>query len=443
MAKVIPVVDLYTETFHTWLNRTNEIISTISSEVLTANSSQGITGSGNAPKNSRLIGSFTANTLYSDSIINDGYTANASHFVFSPTVSVLAAGTTGDTGQVLTTDGSAVYWSSPPGSGTVTLVANGPGLIGGNIRTTGTLSVKAGLGIRVDASGVSINTVYLSTISTNAKTLLNKTWASPDNIGSSAPASGTFTTASADKYLINNKDTFLLDSTVFRTAGYIDALTPGKGTTGGFRLRTTSSTNDPHAYFQITNSVGDKQIALVDIDKSGNWGWSNTASFKGGISIEGGNISLTNGDLADLDDGFGSLRFTKGVKIYTGKKSGTAAITLNADGTAYAGSNKFLTLLDFTSNTKAEPTGYTKLPGGIIMAWGVVSVSGDSTASVSFSPSNLFTNLWNVQLTYESDRVGRGTNQDNSSVYGLTNTGFVIANDDGNTRNHYWFAIGN
>jgi hypothetical protein len=425
------------------LNRTNEIISIISSEVLTANSTQGVTGSISAPKNSRLIGSFTANTLYSSSIINEGYTSNASHFVFSPSVAVFAAGAAGDSGQVLTTDGSAVYCSNPPGSGTVTLVANGAGLIGGNIRTTGTLSVKAGPGIRVDAAGVSVNTAYISTLATNAKTLLNKNWASPDNIGTTTPATGTFTTASADKYIIRNKDTFLLDSTVLRTAGYIDALTPGTGTTGGFRLRATNSTTNPHAYFQITNSVGDKQIAYVDINKEGNWGWSNTASFKGGISTDGGNIALTNGDLADLGDGYGSLRFSNGVKIYTGNKSGTAAITLNTNGTAYAGDDKFLTLKDFTTNTKSDQTGYTKLPGGIIMAWGVVSVGGDSTASVSFSPSNLFTNLWNVQLTYESDRVGRGTNQDNSSVYGLTNTGFVIANDDGTTRNHYWLAIGN
>ena len=63
MAKKIPNVDVLTETFDTWLNRTNSVIDILGSEVITANSTLGTTGSPTNPLNSRLWGTFTANTI--------------------------------------------------------------------------------------------------------------------------------------------------------------------------------------------------------------------------------------------------------------------------------------------------------------------------------------------------------------------------------------------
>jgi hypothetical protein len=389
MAKQIANVDIQTETFNTWLLRTNDIISALSSEVLTANSTQGITGSINESKNARLYGTFTANTIATNS-----YTANSTHFVISPSAKLLLNNSNGGAGQVLTTDGSVVYWSSPPGSGTVTKIITGNGLAGGPIDTTGTITVKAGTGIKVDTSGVSVNTTYISTLTTNATTLLNKSWASPDEIGVTTPSTGTFTTITADQYKIRNVDTFLLNSTSFRFNGYIDALTPAGGRTGGVRIRATDSST-PHAYFQITNSVGNQEIAYADITNDGNWAWSNSASFDGDITTTG-NINLNNGDIADLDDGYGSLRFTNGVKIYSPNKGGTAAITLKSDGTAYLGENKIISAADFendTSMTRALASvggytsygGYTKLPNGIIIQWGQLANANADTGASTFS----------------------------------------------------------
>lgn len=60
------------------------------------------------------------------------------------TSAIIANNVAGTSGQVLTSNGSAVYWSTvSSGSGTVTSITAGTGLSGGTITTTGTLSVNA------------------------------------------------------------------------------------------------------------------------------------------------------------------------------------------------------------------------------------------------------------------------------------------------------------
>src|SRR6056300_194040 len=86
------------------------------------------------------------------------------------TVSTLEAnGTAGDAGQVLTTNGSNVYWSSVAGGGggTVTQVNTGIGLTGGPITTTGTVSVNPNTGIVANASGLFVNSAYIETLDAN------------------------------------------------------------------------------------------------------------------------------------------------------------------------------------------------------------------------------------------------------------------------------------
>lgn len=94
---------------------------------------------------------------------------------------IIANGSIGASGQTLTSNGSATYWS-PTGTGTVTSVGSGNGLTGGAITTTGTLSVLAnngitanstglfvtpGTGTVVNATGVHVNATYINTISSN------------------------------------------------------------------------------------------------------------------------------------------------------------------------------------------------------------------------------------------------------------------------------------
>jgi hypothetical protein len=66
---------------------------------------------------------------------------------------VIANGATGSNGQVLTSNGTGVYWSTVSGGG-VTGVNTGIGLTGGPITNTGTISVLANNGLSANATGV-------------------------------------------------------------------------------------------------------------------------------------------------------------------------------------------------------------------------------------------------------------------------------------------------
>ena len=156
----IPTIDILTDTWQTVINRTNSLITALSTEVLTANSIGSTTGSPISPRNASLYGSFSANNL---ATIAGKFSANDTFIVIGNQVKVLANSSIGNTGYVLTSGGIGgdVYWSNP---GSVTSVANGAGLVGGPITTSGTLSVKAGTGIIVNANGVNIDTTVVGSV---------------------------------------------------------------------------------------------------------------------------------------------------------------------------------------------------------------------------------------------------------------------------------------
>jgi hypothetical protein len=70
---------------------------------------------------------------------------------------VFANGGLGTSGQVLTSNGSGVYWAPSGGTGTVTSVATGSGLTGGAITSSGTISVLANNGIVANSTGLFVN----------------------------------------------------------------------------------------------------------------------------------------------------------------------------------------------------------------------------------------------------------------------------------------------
>ena len=112
--------------------------------------------------------------------------ANSSRFVIGTAVGLQANGGIGTSGQVLTSNATTVYWSTPT-TGTVTSVASGNGLTGGPITSTGTLSVLANNGIIanstgtfvfgntglvVNSTGVHVNSSYIGTLTANNATNL-------------------------------------------------------------------------------------------------------------------------------------------------------------------------------------------------------------------------------------------------------------------------------
>ena len=139
------------------------------------------------------------------SIYANSITSNVNFVVpvnFSANVGAITSnGSTGTAGQVLTSNGSATYWSTISGSGTVTSVATGNGVTGGPITTTGTISVVAnngitsntsglfvtqGTGTVVNATGVHVNSTYIGTIASNSATYANSSVTNTFTVGTAS-----------------------------------------------------------------------------------------------------------------------------------------------------------------------------------------------------------------------------------------------------------------
>jgi hypothetical protein len=100
----------------------------------------------NTSYSSRPVWSIFANSNVSDFEI---------HAKVRPNAGIVANGSTGSSGTVLTSDGSGgLYWATVSGTGTVTSVDTGNGLTGGPFTVSGTLSVVANDGIIANSSGV-------------------------------------------------------------------------------------------------------------------------------------------------------------------------------------------------------------------------------------------------------------------------------------------------
>ena len=78
---------------------------------------------------------------------------------------IVANGSIGTNGHVLHSNGSGMYWAVDDQG--VTSISAGAGLTGGNITSTGTLSILANTGIIANASGTYVNGAYIATIVVN------------------------------------------------------------------------------------------------------------------------------------------------------------------------------------------------------------------------------------------------------------------------------------
>lgn len=97
---------------------------------------------------------------------------------------IVARGSNGTSGQVLTSNGSGIFWSDVAGSGgtgTVAYIEAGNGIStssGNPITSTGVLNVRAGTGLIANATGVYVNAAYINTLASNNAMYLNGNQAS-------------------------------------------------------------------------------------------------------------------------------------------------------------------------------------------------------------------------------------------------------------------------
>ena len=125
---------------------------------------------------------FRLNSTGGLEIINSAYTANIFNLTDAGVLSVpqiSAGGSTGTSGQVLSSTGTGIQWiNASSGSGSVTSITAGTGLTGGTITTSGTIAI--------DSTVVTL---------TGTQTLTNKTLTSPTltTPALGTPASGIMT----------------------------------------------------------------------------------------------------------------------------------------------------------------------------------------------------------------------------------------------------------
>lgn len=473
MARQFANVDIQVDTFGSWISRTNQLLESFSSEVLTANSTSGVTGSTTNKRNATLYGNFNTNTVYvADSFkVGTGISANTTTFTFGPAIKVIADSQVGLTGQILTMGTTGLKWTYA-GSGTVTKVTGGNGLSGGDITSTGTLTVKPSSGITVGAAGVAVDAAYIATLdSGNAAKLQTYTWASPGKIGSTVANTGTFTTATATSYSITGDTFFTFTGSQLSTRGYIDSTTPATGTIGGVNLR--ASNGGTTARLRVTDFAATTTYGTATINNSGLWSWSGaggisttgdltaaSASLTGNLTVStgnasGGGITLSDaGDIADLNDGYASMRFTNGVKIYSANKGGTPAITLNSTGTAFLGANKVLTLADFDADTSMSISlspyntgytsygGWTKLPNGIIIQWGQLGNANATPNGSSFNFPIAFPHAC-LSLVGSVASPNAQYGKQNNPTFWITSTStFGASSWDASPIPHMFIAIG-
>ena len=89
-------------------------------------------------------------------------------------------------------------------------------------------------------------------------------------------------------------------------------------------------------------------------------------------------------------------------------------------------------------------SGYVKLPGGLIMQWGVITAFYANTYSVSFPiafPTSCFGVTGSFQNTHN---VGSDNNTYAISLFNKTNSGFTLIHggSTGSNMNIFWIALG-
>ena len=103
---------------------------------------------------------------------------------------------------------------------------------------------------------------------------------------------------------------------------------------GHLRIGTAGAKN---IYFRTNN------VDRAYFDSSGNMNITNSLTVSSGNTTGGGLILADDGDIVDLNDGYCSMRFSNGVRVYSAKSGGSpvillansGAITANGDITAY------------------------------------------------------------------------------------------------------------
>ena len=85
MARTVANLDVTSDTFQNWVNKTNELLYSLTTEIITGNSSISNTGTTLEPRKAQLIGRFGANTLVATNELRGGNVGDSGYALLTIT----------------------------------------------------------------------------------------------------------------------------------------------------------------------------------------------------------------------------------------------------------------------------------------------------------------------------------------------------------------------
>jgi hypothetical protein len=297
------------------------------------------------------------------------------------------AGSGSGVGNVVTTgapvSGNLTVFSAPAS------ITNGD--LSGDATTTGTTAVTV-----TSTNGVPFGT--LATANASA----------PPALGNVTAAPGTFTALGA-------------------TSEVIGSPTGGNKGTGSLNMQSCYINNVPCATgTSILTSIGLSVPSIFSVSPS-----TLTSNGSFAISYSGAALPIASGGTASTTaTGSGPVVLSASPTISNPTLTGTVAVPTQAtgDSSTAAASTSFV-----NPGTAFSSNGYTKLASGLILEWGIASVTGGSSATIVNFPLAFPHATLNVQMTPQYNGIapafGVGT---------YSTTGFQAYGD----ANYTWSAVG-
>ena len=409
---------------------------------------------------------------------------------------IIANGSLGSGGEVLASNGSAVYWTTVGGTGTVTSVASANGIAGGPITGSGTLYAVAGNStVFVNASGIHVNTDSLSAgvnvdaqyVWTNTQSftntitftqIINATANNTSFVGT-VSAANVVSNAQLSANLANYQTTAGLSANVATLSANAATFLNGK-TESNLNVNNALTANNSNnlggvaaaSYVQNTDSrtlsgnlVFTANVTLNGIIANGSIGtgghvlhsdgtkvyWAaddqGVTSVASGNGLTGGTITTT-GTLSVVAGNSGVISNSSGVfvnaatfSIATSQLSGDVALGTQTSGNYVATITAGNGLTGDATGEGSTPTLAVGAGNGISVSADAIAVNGGNTLTVNSSGVHVNTTLRLTTLTTSGNVVVEGnlTVSGNVTVIGANNLSivdnFIYLNSNNTTQN--------
>jgi hypothetical protein len=328
---------------------------------------------------------------------------------------VTANGSNGTAGQVLTSNSSGVYWSTPA-NGTVTQVNTGIGLSGGPITTTGTVQVLANTGIVANASGVFVSNTYVNTsadFTINGAITFSNNITFNSNVSIAKVLSANGGTGTAGQGLISGGTANAYWANVVRSVATSTGITDS-GTATAPTLALATLSPSPAGSYTSTNITVDAygRVTAATSNTSGASGVTSAANTSD-ITITGTGSGPYTGAIT-----IGLANAGAGNGVYG--TAGVQAITLDPKGRVTAVTTASYLTTSAASSTYA-PLASPTFTGTVTMPSIVPSGTGVTISTTELSYLDGVTS--NIQSQLNSKGTGSGTITNVSAGTGLTGGG--------------------